>query len=414
MNSEKFSFKLLFNTSVIIAALGYFVDVYDLVLFNMVRISSLQSFNLSETEITNVGLNLHNWQMSGMLIGGVVWGILGDKKGRLSVLFASILTYSIANIANGFVQSVEAYSFWRFVAGFGLAGELGVGITLVAEVMSKENRGYGTMVVASVGVTGAIFAAIASLTLDWRITYFIGGALGLALLLLRISVFESGMFDTLKKKKEVARGDFFSLFKNYKTFSKYVKCIVFGIPIWFVIGLLIMYATDFFSLYHKLENKATVQPIIIMIGYMGLVVGDIASGSLSQYLRSRKKVIFIFMSFMALLMITYFIAMPYMSLAVFYVLVFFIGVSCGYWAIFVTVAAEQFGTNLRATVATTVPNFVRGAVVPITLFYKYLVGSGESKILSASLIGAFCIVIAMTALYFLDETFGKDMDYLEE
>lgn len=423
MELAKSSGSGIFNTAVIVAALGYFVDVYDLVLFSMVRISSLRDMGLTEEQIASDGMNLHNWQMIGMLLGGIFWGILGDKKGRLSVLFASIITYSIANIANGFVMEMEilgfvttmdAYAFWRFIAGFGLAGELGLGITLVSESLSKEKRGYGTMLVASIGVTGAIFAALASIYFHWTTTYIIGGIMGLALLVLRIGVFESGMFTGLKEKK-VSQGNFFSLFSTWKIFSKYIKCILFGVPIWFVIGLLIMYGTLFFKTYHTIEGKDLdrVQSILVMVGYMGLVIGDLLSGTLSQFLRSRRKTLFIFLGMMMIFIAMYFIMLPYVELTGFYIICALLGVSCGYWAIFVTVAAEQFGTNIRATVATTVPNFVRGALVMITISFKYFTKVFESPISSAIVVAAFCIVIALGALYFLEETFGKDLDYHE-
>jgi MFS family permease len=404
----------IFNTAVIIAALGYFVDVYDLVLFSMVRIKSLNTLGFSGEALDSEGFNLHNFQMAGMLLGGIFWGILGDKKGRLSVLFASIITYSIANIANGFIGSIEEYYFWRFIAGFGLAGELGVGITLVAEIMPKETRGYGTMLVASIGVTGAIFAALASIFFEWQTTYIIGGVLGLALLLLRVSVFESGIFSKLKEST-VSRGNFFSLFRSWDIFSKYMKCILIGIPIWFSIGLLIMYgATKFYKLNHTIENLPEMQSYLVMIGYVGLTLGDLASGLLSQYLQSRKKAIFVFIALMMILSLVYLIALPYVDKTGFYILCGLLGFSCGYWAVFVTVAAEQFGTNIRATVATTAPNFVRGAFVLINIAFVYFAGLFTSNIIGAFAIGFICFSISLIALYYLGETFGKDMDYTEE
>lgn len=422
MNIEKRRWSKLLNSSVIIAALGYFVDVYDLVLFSMVRIPSLKDLGITDmSRINSVGLMLHNWQMFGMLTGGVIWGILGDKRGRLSVLFASIFTYSVANIANAFVDvftmvsPMSQYAFWRFIAGFGLAGELGVGITLVSEVMHKEDRGYGTMVVASVGVTGAVFAAIASLFLHWKTTYILGGVLGLALLVLRISVFESGMFAEVKKQN-VSRGNFFSLFYSYSKFSRYIKCILIGVPIWYVIGLLIMYgATRYLPLYLDAStyNATKVQPIIIMIGYMGLVLGDICSGTLSQYLKSRKKALFMFLTMTAAFIALYFVLLPYINLYGFYAVCFLLGFSCGYWAVFVTVAAEQFGTNIRATVATTAPNFVRGAFVLISALDQLISGMLKSVYAASIIVGIICLAVAFLSLYFLRETFGKDMNYTE-
>ncbi|MCU0428638.1 MAG: MFS transporter [Cytophagaceae bacterium] len=402
----------IFNTAVIVAALGYFVDVYDLVLFSMVRIKSLNDLGFTGTQVDTVGMTLHNYQMVGMLLGGIFWGILGDKKGRLSVLFASIITYSLANIANGFIGSIEAYSFWRFVAGFGLAGELGVGITLVAEIMPKETRGYGTMLVASIGVTGAIVAALASVMFDWKTTYIIGGVLGLALLLLRISVFESGIFSKLKEKK-VERGNFLSLFSSWPVFSKYMKCILIGVPIWFSIGLLIMYGTKFFRIHHTIENGPVMQSYLVMVGYIGLTFGDLASGLLSQVLGSRKKAVLVFLAMMMVGSVVYLVSLPYLSLSGFYWICGALGFTCGYWAVFVTIAAEQFGTNIRATVATTAPNFVRGAFVLINTGFVYFSGLLESDVAGAYAIGACCFVVSLVALYFLEETFGKDLNFEE-
>jgi len=402
----------LLNATVIVAALGYFVDVYDLILFGMVRISSLTELGLKGKELNEVGLQLHNWQMGGMMLGGIIWGVLGDRKGRLSVLFASILTYSVANIANGFVQSVESYAFWRFVAGFGLAGELGVGITLVSEGMSKEHRGYGTMLVASIGVTGAVVAAILSKLVDWRMVYFIGGGLGMILLVLRISVMESGMFTSMKDT-EVSKGNFFHLFSGKKIFLKYLKCILIGVPIWYTIGFLILYASRFLSLTNISKDIVIDQPIIIMVYYLGLTLGDILSGVISQILRSRIKAVFIFITATFVGCLVYLFA-PIPDQNWFYVLCFMLGISCGYWAMFITIAAEQFGTNIRSTVANTVPNFVRGALVILTMMLSGLLLLIPDEFISLLIVGAIVFGVAMVSLLTLDETFGKDLDYMEE
>ena len=234
----------LFSIPVIVAALGYFVDIYDLLLFSIVRVPSLHALQVPDDQLLSKGIYLINMQMAGMLIGGIFWGILGDKKGRLSVLFGSILLYSAANIANGFVTNIDQYALLRFIAGIGLAGELGAGITLVAEVLPKEIRGYGTSLVASVGVLGAVLAYFVADMYDWRIAYFIGGGLGLALLVLRFNVFESGIFKHIKEKN-TSRGNFFMLFTSKKRLLKYLRCIMIGLPIWFVIGILITFSPEF-------------------------------------------------------------------------------------------------------------------------------------------------------------------------
>ena len=402
-------FRQLLKIPVIVAALGYFVDIYDLLLFSIVRIPSLKYLGVPEERVLDEGLFLINMQMAGMLVGGVLWGVLGDKKGRLSVLFGSILLYSLANIANGLVTSVGQYAVFRFIAGVGLAGELGAGITLVAEILPKEIRGYGTSLVASVGVLGAVLAYFVADIFDWQIAYFIGGGLGISLLLLRVSVFESGIFKEVKEKA-VSRGNFFQLFSSGQQFYKYLRCILIGLPIWFVIGFLVSLSPEFG------QALGIATPIVagkaIMCAYIGLSIGDLVSGLFSQLIRSRKNVVLTFIALTSLLICIYLFA-PITSAALLYLVCGGLGFSIGYWALFVTIAAEQFGTNLRATVATTVPNFVRGSVniiTPIFLFFKTQYGI----ISSAAIVGGITVVIALLALWKLEETFGKDLNFLEE
>ena len=412
MELKNLSIKEIFNVSVIIAALGYFVDVYDLLLFLVVKTQSLTEIGIASADITNEYIKIHNMQMMGMLLGGILWGILGDKKGRLSVLFGSIFLYSAANFANAFVQNVEMYGWLRFIAGVGLAGELGAGITQVSEVMSKENRGIGTMLVASIGVLGAILAGLVANYLDWRVCYMIGGVLGFALLLLRIGVVESGMFAKVKTEQHISRGNFLSLFTNGKRFTKYMKCIMVGVPIWYVISVLIGLAKQFgaeFNVIGEVKDN-----FAVLFCYAGLTVGDVLAGVLSQILKSRKKVLFIFINLSAILCAVYF-SLDHVSYTVMYTMCFLLGLSVGYWAIFITIAAEQFGTNIRATAATTVPNFVRGASVPIMLSFKYLKGDGGMAMVPAAItVGVVCLIIAYIALFNMEETFGKELDYNEE
>lgn len=408
MNQEK-SNSVIYAT-VTVAALGYFVDIYDLLLFSIIRVESLKSIGVAADDLQNIGLSLLNWQMLGMLIGGLGWGILGDKKGRLSVLFGSIILYSLANIANGFVQSVEQYKVLRFIAGLGLAGELGAGITLVSEIMSKEKRGYGTTVVASIGILGAVVAYFVSKVWDWRTAYFVGGGLGLALLLLRISVFESGMFHNVKERM-VQRGNFLQIFHTKERFYRYMKCILVGLPTWFVVGILVTLAPEF-SKSFGMSEAVTTGGAAIMWCYAGLTLGDFASGIMSQLLKSRKKALLFFHLFSAATIVWYLVSGD-ISQSYFYLKIFLIGFGVGYWAVFVTIASENFGTNLRATVTTTVPNFARGALVLITPFFKAMKES-FGQIGGAYIVGGVCVVIALGVLYFLPETYGKDLDYVEE
>ncbi|KQC00961.1 MFS transporter [Pedobacter sp. Hv1] len=393
---------------IIVAALGYFVDIYDLILFSVVRIKSLQDLGVADADMLSVGATIINSQMFGMLIGGILWGVLGDKKGRLSVLFGSIIVYSLANIANGFVSSVTAYTIIRFIAGVGLAGELGAGITLVTESMGKENRGYGTMIVAGVGLFGAVAAALIGGHYTWQTSYFIGGGMGLLLLFLRVGLAESGLFKDVKETS-IQRGNILMLFNNAGRFKKYLCCILIGLPLWFVVGVLITFSPEF----GKALNATGILNAGkgIMYCYIGIAVGDVVAGFLCQMLRSRKKVMLIFLLLTAVAIVVYLNAKG-LSPETFIWLSLFLGFASGYWATFVTIASEQFGTNLRATVTTTVPNFVRGSVVAVTLSFQFL--KGEYGILQgAMIVGFVCLLIALLALSQLKETFHKDLDYVE-
>jgi MFS family permease len=406
MNSHQY--KQLFSIPVIVAALGYFVDIYDLLLFSIVRIPSLRSMGVSDADMLIKGEFLIRSQMAGLLVGGILWGIMGDKRGRLSVLFGSILLYSLANIANGFAATVNQYALLRFVAGIGLAGELGAGITLVSESLPTKLRGYGTTLVATVGLLGAVFANYVAKIFDWQLAYFIGGGLGLVLLVARVSVFESGIFLKIKEQG-VARGNFFQLFTQKERFTKFVGCILIGLPIWYVIGILITFSPEFAKAMHI---DGIVAGDAVMFSYIGLAGGDMLSGITSQIIRSRKKTVFVFILLTLAFIIT-FLYWPFQSAAGFYVGCFLLGFGIGYWALFVTIAAEQFGTNLRSTVATTVPNFIRGTVIPLTIMFKFLRES--VGILGGALIlGVFTILVAFWALRLIDETFGRDLNFVEK
>jgi MFS family permease len=393
---------------VAVAALGYFVDVYDLILFAVIRSDSLKSLGFTGQALIDNGIYLFNVQMAGMLLGGILWGVLGDKRGRLTVLFGSILMYSLANIANGFVTDLTWYSVLRFIAGIGLAGELGAGVTLVNEAMSKENRGYGTMLVVSFGPMGAVTAALMGKFFDWRTAFFVGGAMGLILLLMRIGIFESSMFKKTMSKN-IKKGNFLSLFTDSKRFMTYFKCILIGIPIWYVISILITFAPE---IAQKLGVVGQISGgTAIMCGYIGLSIGDVANGYLSQWMRSRKKPLLIFMLLSLICNLVY-LNMHDISTTTFYAMCVLLGTFAGTWAVFVTTASEQFGTNIRATVTTTVPNFVRGAVILITLTFKSLQTS-MGIINSAMVVGMVCTALAVWATINVEETFGKDLDYVE-
>ncbi|MGJ1433554.1 MFS transporter [Sphingobacterium spiritivorum] len=394
---------------VFVAALGYFVDIYDLIIFSIVRVQSFGDIGVAEADMRSKGEFVLNMQMGGLLIGGVIWGVIGDKYGRLKVLFGSILLYSVANITNGFVHDVTTYGIVRFIAGIGLAGELGAGITLVSESMSKEKRGYGTMIVAGVGVLGAILAYFVAELFDWRTAYFVGGGMGLLLLLLRVGVFESGLFHNMNSAN-VQKGQLRMLFNNTARFKRYLYCMCIGLPIWFVVGVLVTQSPEI--------GKALGAPVVLSAGkgvmftYLGISLGDFIAGLLAQWLKSRKKVVFI-CQILIIISSCWYLNSKGLTEPTFLGLAFLMGLGVGYWATFVTIAAEQFGTNLRATVATTAPNFVRGALIPSTLLYGYFVDLWG--IVTAALIMVFLLSgIAIFALTQLKESFSRDLDYIEE
>jgi len=402
----------VFNITVIVAALGYFVDIYDLLLFQIVRVKSLESLGFFGVDNQLAGEYIINRQMIGLLIGGIIWGIMGDKRGRLSVLFGSIILYSVANIATGFIETKEQYAMLRFIAGIGLAGELGAGITLVAELLPKEKRGIGTSLVAGIGLTGAVVANIISKSVDWRYCYFIGGGLGFALLILRISVFESSMFKTVKQLS-VQRGNIFMFFNNGERFRRYICSILIGLPTWYVIGVLVAFSKEFAE---KLNIPGAISPgDATMYAYVGISVGDVFIGFVSNWMRSRKKALFLFYGLTLIGIFIYFFATP-TTVTGFYILCAYLGFATGFWAIFVTMAAEQFGTNLRATAATTVPNMVRGALPVIIGLFKYLRGehADAAQFIRAGLItGGIVMVISLISGLLTRETYGKDLNYVD-
>ncbi len=397
----------ILNVTVIVAALGYFVDIYDLILFGIVREPSLRALGYSGQDLVDKGLFLLNMQMAGMLVGGILWGILGDMKGRISVLYGSIFLYSIANILNGMVVNIDQYAVLRLLAGIGLAGELGAGITLVNETMTKEHRGYGTMVVVTFGALGAVVGALVADNFQWQTSYYVGGGLGLALLLLRVGTYESGMFHKAKKQSEGLR--FLTLFADGKRLYKYFLCILIGVPIWFVVGILVILSpelSDIIGVRGEVEARWA-----ILWCYVGLSVGDFASGMISQIIKSRKKVVLYYILGCTGVILLYLYSRD-ISLYYFYTLCFALGFGAGYWALFVTMASEQFGTNIRSTVTTTVPNFVRGSVIPVTLSYQFFDGR-LSAVPAATIVGMVCMAIAFLALLPLQDTYGKDLDYME-
>jgi MFS transporter, putative metabolite:H+ symporter len=402
----------LFNIVVVVAALGYFVDIYDLILFGIVKNPSLTDLGIHDpAALFGKGNYILSMQMAGMLIGGIAWGVLGDKKGRLSILFMTILLYSLANLANGFVRSIEQYAWLRFIAGFGLSGELGIGITLVSEVMSKERRSMGASIVSGIGIAGAVLAFIVAERFSWRMAYFTGGGLGLVLLFLRIAVYESGMYERTKIQK-VSKGNFFALFTNKIRFRKFLFGTLLALPTWYSVSVLAINAPSFAQ--DALRISGNVKgSTAVMLHYIGASLGSFLFGYLAVKFKSRKKAIFLATSMIAILTVVYF-SLFGASNYLFYTVIFFLGLPMGgLWTVFVTAASEQFGTNLRATVTTTAPNFVRGATILIT----FLLGTLTSWVglwTSGVMVGVIFIGIALGSVFLTEETYGKDLDYIEE
>ena len=414
MNTSSDRSTSIFNITVIVAALGYFVDIYDLLLFTIVKKASVLQVGATDATLLADSTKIINWQMLGLLIGGIVWGVLGDKKGRLSVLFGSIILYSAANFITGFVQTVDQYAWCRFVAGLGLAGELGAGITLVSELLPKNKRGIGTSLVAGIGLFGAVAAYFTYqwTNEDWRLCYKIGGGLGILLLFLRISVAESGMFQQLKETN-VQRGNFLMFFNNAKRFKKYFLAILIGLPTWYVIGILVNQSDRFGK---AMFGSTTIDSgRSIMFAYTAIAIGDILIGFVSQYFKSRKKALLLFYLLTTVSLIVFFSGINN-SDARMYIICALLGFSTGFWAIFVTMGAEQFGTNLRATAATTIPNMVRGALPLINLLFLNLFQKNwEWSLINSGIVtGIIVLAVTFIAFYFTEETFHKDLDYTEE
>jgi putative MFS transporter len=406
----------IFNIAVFVAALGYFVDIYDLLLFTIVKNPSLSAVGSTDATLLADSTRVLNWQMYGLLLGGIFWGVLGDKKGRLSVLFGSIILYSVANFFTAYVHTVDHYALCRFIAGLGLAGELGAGVTLVSELLPKTKRGIGTSLVSAIGLLGAIAAFYTyRLTKDWRICYEIGGGLGILLLFLRIKVAESGMFKSVKEQN-VSKGNFFMFFTNWKRFKKYILAILIGLPTWYAIGIIVNQSDHFGK---ELFGSTTINSgEAIMFAYAGLSVGGIAIGMVSQYFQSRKIALLIFYSLLIISLILFFSKYNNTDTSM-YIICALLGFSTGLWAIFITIGAEQFGTNLRATAATTIPNMVRGALPLIawlflSLYKNFKVDQVSPLSKSGIITGVIVISITLIALFFTEETFHRDLDYLEE
>ncbi|HMO19300.1 MAG TPA: MFS transporter [Oligoflexia bacterium] len=396
--------------AILVSALGYFVDAFDMLLFSILRVSSLTELGLSGDELLLSGKFLINCQMSGLLIGGLIWGILGDKIGRVQVLFGSIFLYSSATFLNGFISDTTQYAILRFIAGFGLAGELGGAVTLVTELMPKEKRGIGTTIIATIGVAGVVAASLVGKIFSWRTTFIIGGIMGFFLLFLRVKVSESGIYKNIKQAKEVKKGSLILLFGTFERSLRYLSCILIATPTWFLVGVIMTFSKEIgesMGLLEKLEPGTA-----IMWCYVGLTLGDLCCGVFSQILKSRKKAIFYFLVGECLFL-TLLFTMPIKYAWHFYALSVPLGFFVGYWVIFITTSAEQFGTNIRATVSTSVPNFVRASAIPMVSSFVYFKTTGFAITTSAIIVGVVTLIFSFLGLIKLKESFYTDLDYLE-
>jgi MFS transporter, putative metabolite:H+ symporter len=403
----------LLSLPVIIGALGFFVDIYDLLLFSIVRRSSFHDLGVAEEAMKTVGERIVSWQMIGLTIGGIAWGILGDKKGRKSVLFGSILLYSLATIANGFITNVEQYTWLRFIAGLGLAGELGASITLTSELLPKEKRGLAAAIIATSGVMGTITAYYVHVLSgeDWRLCYYIGGGMGICLLFLRVSVLESKMYDKTKEV-QVPMGNFMMILISSERFFRYLRCILIGLPVWYIIGVLISFSDEFAK---QFQISGFDQPKALMLQYVALVFGDMGAGFLSNYIKSRKKTLMIYYCITAIFMILFFVLRGGGNAFNMYLLCMGLGFGSGISVVYITMSAEQFGTNLRATAAISIPNLVRGFLPLILLLFQALRHQTvfNDYVTAAWVTGAIIMIVGFISVLYTKESYGKDLDFVE-
>jgi putative MFS transporter len=402
----------ILSLPVLVGSLGFFVDIYDLQVFAITRLSSLKELGVADAMAKNVGEGIIAWQMIGLVIGGIAWGILGDKKGRKSVLFGSILLYSLATIANGFVQDITTYTLLRFIAGLGLAGELGASITLTGEMLPKEKRGLAAAIIATSGVMGTITAYyVHALSHDWRLCYYIGGGMGLALLFLRMSVLDSGLYSSVKKGG-LQMGNFFMIFNNKERFIRYFRAVIIGLPVWYVIGILITFSNEFASQFHISKFD---QPKSLMLQYVALAFGDMSAGFVANYLKSRKKTLYIYYSILTLFIALFFLLRGGGNASNMYLLCMGLGFGAGISVLYITMSAEQFGTNLRATAAISIPNLVRGFLLPMLFLFQFLRSKVmlDNYVTAAWVVGIIVMLCGWIAVYHTKETFGKEMDFVE-
>ncbi len=394
--------------AIVASSMGFFVDLYDIIIVSVLRRSSLLDLGIAEADLQAKGVLLLNTQMAGMLLGGFLWGMLGDKKGRLSVLFGSIALYSITTFLHAYAPNYEVYLLLRFLAGIGLAGELGAAVTLVSEQMPPKWRGMGPAIIGSFGMLGAVAGAYIGGHYSWQFTYQLGGGMGLVLLLLRLGVMESGLYRNLQGA-QVRQGDLWLVLRDRKQLLKYCAIILMGFPGWFVNGVVMTFTPEIAAGMGMQEIPSV--SMVFTVFFLGFTFGDFSCGLVSQWLQSRKKAIFRYLSAFTLLMITYF-AIGYRSVQIYYTLFFLMGISVGYTIVLITNGAEMFGTNIRSLVTTSSLNLLRASVIPQATLFNLLTHSmGAAK--AAALVGILSVAIAFWAYTQLEETFHKDLNYVD-
>ena len=407
MKNQTWNFTKQEILTVLVVALGYFIDAYDLLIFSAVRKVSLMDLGVAETDTLNIGISLLNFQLIGLMIGGVLWGILADKFGRKTILFSSILIYSISNIANSYISSVDMYYWLRFIAGIGLAGELGVGISLITENIAKERRTVSTTVVSFFGMLGAATGGWLGSVFHWQTCFLIGGFAGFLLLLLRLNVEESHMYLGIKDSK-VKKGNILLILKNPKSLITYFFCTLAGSSSFLFIGMFIQSTPEF----GKIFNISVTAGVALVWYYVGASISEVIAGILSKLLKERKAPIYIFYAISLLAIVIFCVHTP-SSPRIYYIHCSLLGFGLGWWSMLITLSAELFGVNTRATAATSIPTFARAWNIPFTSVFKNNIPK-LGILNSAFAVGVIVIALAIISATTIKETFENEANFIEE
>jgi MFS transporter, putative metabolite:H+ symporter len=389
-------------SSLFLIGCGYFIDIFDLVLFSTLRISSFEELKITDpTYWTVVFFNL---QMTGILVGGIFWGKMADIKGRSWSFMGTILVFSIANIINGLTSSLTVYGICRFIAGFGLAGEMGSGIALICEKVPDEKRSLYLGFVSSLGCIGAVLSGWLGDIVYWRYLFIGSGFAGILLTLLRKNLLEPDLFRKTATLN-IPRGQWKTLFQSPPDLIRFILLIFLGIPMWYIIGILWSFSTEMTS---TIGLNIFTSGQAILWGYVGVWMGDMLMPFVSQFLKSRIFTIQICLIMMLLGVIYLFQFQPH-SLLSFQLTHIFLGFTIGYWAVYATLCGESFGTNIRALTSTSLPSLIRFSSIPMMIIYQY--GRDENELNIALGMGLTVLCISMITTYFIKDTFQKDIDF---